>query len=92
LFCLLGVGANLLMFCILKSFSHIDVSATAPLRYVELILASIFGYLFFGERITSNMLLGAVIIIPSMIYLTTFEARKSRKKTPSEVGTPTHCC
>ncbi|MDR1434914.1 MAG: DMT family transporter [Puniceicoccales bacterium] len=92
LLCLLGVGANLLMFCILKSFSHIDVSATAPLRYVELILASTFGYLFFGESITPNMILGATIIIPSMIYLTSFEAKKSRKKNLSETRKLTHCC
>jgi drug/metabolite transporter (DMT)-like permease len=65
----LGVGANLLLFCILKAFEKIDVSATAPFRYVELILASLFGYIFFGETISFNTILGAIIIIPSLIFL-----------------------
>jgi S-adenosylmethionine uptake transporter len=89
----LGVGENLLMFCTLKSFSYIDVSATAPFRYVELILASILGYLFFGETIALNTVLGALIIIPSVIYLVRFEAKASNiSNTPKHQITPTHCC
>ncbi|MDR2807072.1 MAG: DMT family transporter [Puniceicoccales bacterium] len=88
----LGLGANLLMFCILKSFSYIDVSATAPFRYVELILASVLGYLFFGETIAASTILGAMIIVPSVIYLVRFESRVPSKSSLSEKQTLTHCC
>ncbi|MDR1366516.1 MAG: DMT family transporter [Puniceicoccales bacterium] len=87
---LLGLGANLLLFFILKSLSYIDVSAAAPFRYVELVLASAFGYLFFDEKISTNAILGAIIIIPSVIYLVRCEVKISHNHT--EIQIPTHCC
>jgi S-adenosylmethionine uptake transporter len=89
---LLGIGANLLMFCILKSFSHVDISATAPFRYVELILASTFGYLFFGEKVSINAVLGAIIIIPSVIYLARYEAKTRSRQRQKEAISPLRCC
>ncbi|MDR0740511.1 MAG: DMT family transporter [Puniceicoccales bacterium] len=89
---LLGIGANFLLFFILKSLSYVDVSATAPFRYVELILASVFGYLFFDEKISANAILGAIIIIPSVIYLVRCEVKISQKHNYTERQIPTHCC
>jgi S-adenosylmethionine uptake transporter len=90
LLAILGIGANFLLFFILKSLSYIDVSATAPFRYVELILASVFGYLFFGEKISTNAILGAIIIIPSAIYLVRCEIKISTRYDHSK--TSIHCC
>jgi S-adenosylmethionine uptake transporter len=87
----LGIGANFLLFFILKSLHYIDVSATAPFRYAELILASIFGYLFFDEKISINAILGAIIIIPSVIYLVRCEVKVQQNHDYSKVQ-PTHCC
>ncbi|MDR2812929.1 MAG: DMT family transporter [Puniceicoccales bacterium] len=92
LLALLGIGANFLLFFILKSLSYVDVSATAPFRYVELILASVFGYLFFDEKISINVILGAVIIIPSVIYLVRCEVKIAQKYNHAERRAPTHCC
>ncbi|MDR1590570.1 MAG: DMT family transporter [Puniceicoccales bacterium] len=92
LLAILGMGANFLLFFILKSLSYIDVSATAPFRYMELILASTFGYLFFDERISTNAILGAIIIVPSSIYLVRCEVKISSKFNHSERKTPIHCC
>jgi S-adenosylmethionine uptake transporter len=89
---LLGIGANLLMFCILKSFSHVDISATAPFRYIELILASTFGYLFFGEKIVINAIFGAMIIVPSVIYLARYEAKTRPRQCKKEPVSPLRCC
>lgn len=72
----LGIGANLLLFCILKAFEKIDVSATAPFRYVELMLACLFGYVFFDESISRNTIIGSIIIIPSVIFLVKKEIQK----------------
>ena len=80
----LGIGANGLLYCILMAFRDVDVSATAPFRYVELILASTLGYLVFHEPIALNVVLGAMIIIPSVVYLARFEDQPS--------GEPLHCC
>lgn len=87
----LGAGADLLFFCILKALQNIDVSAIAPLRYIELLFASLFGYLFFGERISENVLLGSIIIIPSMIYLVRYETQQSDKGR-SQNSKTVACC
>ncbi|MDR1907138.1 MAG: DMT family transporter [Puniceicoccales bacterium] len=95
LFVFLGIGANFLLFFILKSLSYIDVSAAAPFRYVELVLASTFGYLFFDEKISTNAILGAIIIIPSVIYLVRCESQANNSKFKNNTQTrnvPTHCC
>jgi S-adenosylmethionine uptake transporter len=69
LFFLLGMSSNFLLFCILKSFSLVDVSAVAPFRYFELIFACLFGYVLFGEVVTAKTILGAAIIVPNAFYL-----------------------
>jgi S-adenosylmethionine uptake transporter len=91
----LGVGANFLLFFLLKSLSYIDVSATAPFRYVELVLASAFGYLFFDEKISTNAILGAIVIIPSVIYLVRCESKLGATESEKNLQTrnvPMHCC
>merc|ERR1740121_395423 len=42
LFGLLGVGANLLLLCLLKGFQYVDASATCPYRYTEFVLSAIY--------------------------------------------------
>ena len=44
---LLGLGANLIQFCLIKSFTATEASPLMPLRYFYFIFALIFGYAFF---------------------------------------------
>lgn len=44
---LLGLGANLIQFCLIKSFTAAEASPLMPLRYFYFIFALIFGYAFF---------------------------------------------
>ncbi|MDR0444718.1 MAG: DMT family transporter [Puniceicoccales bacterium] len=80
LFFRLGCGANLILYCILKSFEQAEVSAIVPFRYVELIIAAVFGYVFFHECISMRMLLGAFVIVTSSIYLAREETRRNAEK------------
>lgn len=66
---LLGIGANLLLYFLLKSFSYIDASAASPYRYLELVITASFAYMVFGEIPTYHSLIAACIIIPSTLYL-----------------------
>merc|ERR1740121_3162519 len=68
LFGLLGVGANLLLLCLLKGFQYVDASATCPYRYTEFVLSAIIGFLVFGEKPMASTLLGSCLIVPSVIY------------------------
>ena len=73
---LLGIGANMMLFFLLKAFSYLEASATAPFRYIELLLSAASGYLFFGEIPKVSTALGAFLIIPATIILVIHEARK----------------
>lgn len=65
----LGLGANLLLFCLLRAFTLADASALSPLRYLELVFAAGFGYIFFADVPELNTILGAAIIIPASAYV-----------------------
>lgn len=77
LMAILGAGANGLLYCLLKSFNLVDASALAPFRYTELMLSATVGFLLFGEVPASSTLLGALIIIPSTLYVVWKENQKS---------------
>jgi len=77
LFGLLGCGANLLLFCLLKGFQYVDASATCPYRYTEFVLSAIIGFLVFAEKPMASTLLGSCIILPSVVYCAMIECRGS---------------
>lgn len=77
LFGALGIGANLLLFCLLKAFHYVDASATCPYRYMEFVLSALFGFLFFGEMPGASTFWGSCIILPSVIYCAMAETRGS---------------
>ncbi|MFN7038225.1 MAG: DMT family transporter [Alphaproteobacteria bacterium] len=65
----LGIGANLLLFALLKSFSLVEASSLLPLRYTELLISALFGYLFFNETPNNSIYYGAAVIIPCNMLL-----------------------
>jgi len=80
LLALLGAGANLLLFCLLKSFSLVDASALAPFRYTELMWSAAVGALIFGEIPAVSTLVRTAVIIPSTLYVLWAENQKAKAK------------
>jgi Permeases of the drug/metabolite transporter (DMT) superfamily len=74
LFALLAVSATLGQYCVIQAFRYGQVSLLAPLEYSALIWATSFGFLFWGEFPTPTVLLGAVVIILSSLYVVQREA------------------
>jgi S-adenosylmethionine uptake transporter len=74
---LLGANGNLMQYFIFKAFSAADLSALAPFRYVEFLLSAVFAFIFFAEVPGTNVLVGALILIPSTLYLTASEKRRN---------------
>jgi S-adenosylmethionine uptake transporter len=74
----LGFGANAILYLILKAFERVEASATAPFRYLELILSAISGYVFFTEIPKVSTWIGAFLIIPATIGLVLHESKKER--------------
>jgi len=76
LIAILGVGANMLLYCLLKAFNYVDASATCPYRYTEFVLSAIVGFLLFKESPSSSTLIGSCIILPSVVYTAMIETRE----------------
>ncbi|MEN8237080.1 MAG: DMT family transporter [Pseudomonadota bacterium] len=79
LFCL-GGGANLILYCLIKAFTATDISALTPYRYVELLVASSFGFVLFGEVPTIMTLMGAAIIVPATLTIAVYEVRVQKSE------------
>ncbi|MDC0349268.1 DMT family transporter [Alphaproteobacteria bacterium] len=82
LFCL-GAGANLIQVCLFRAFAATDASSLVPFRYTELVFATAFGYLLFGELPSMTVYMGAAVIIASTLYLSYSEIRRSKKNALS---------
>lgn len=76
LLAILGCGANLILFCLLKAFSATEASALAPFRYVELVMSAAYGFFLFGEMPSKALIFGALIIIPATFYVVYQDAKK----------------
>ncbi|MEN9406762.1 MAG: hypothetical protein RLZ12_1046, partial [Bacillota bacterium] len=78
---LLGIGANLVLYFILKAFSYADATAIAPYRFLELIIAAIAAYYVFAEQPEKSTLYGACIIIPATLFIIYSEKRQLAKSS-----------
>lgn len=67
--CILGCGANLILYFLLKAFSLVESSALAPYRYIELIFSALAGSLFFNETINHFMWIGGAISVLSITFI-----------------------
>lgn len=72
---ILGVGGSLILFFLLKAFSLVDATATAPYRYLELIISASAGYIVFNEFPDKTTIYGAIIIIPATLFIIYSEKR-----------------
>ncbi len=80
LFLLLGTSANLILYFIQKAFAIVDATAIAPYRYLELILSASLGYLIFNEVPKATTWLGAMIVIPTTLFITYSEKKRLNKE------------
>ena len=73
---LLGMGGNLIQVCIYRAFAATEASALMPFRYTSLIIASLAELAVFGVVPSTNVLIGAAIIIMAAFYNSVYEFRK----------------
>jgi len=78
---IVGCNTNVTFYFILKAFSMIEVTATAPYRYLELIISTIFSYLILNEIPQNTTLYGALIIIPCTLFIIYSEKNYGSKKS-----------
>ncbi len=75
----LGFNANLLLFCLLRALSFLEISALTPYRYFEFFFAGVLGFIFFNELPDRNFFLSFLFIVPTTLFLTYSEHIKDQK-------------
>jgi drug/metabolite transporter (DMT)-like permease len=66
----------------IRAFRHAPVAVVAPFQYAELLGATVFGYLIWGDFPSSHVWLGAAIVVGSGIYITLRETRRAKVNKP----------
>ena len=65
---ILSASGMLGHFLLIKCYEVAEASAVQPFAYLQLIWASLIGVIIFGEKITTNVLLGASIIVGAGLF------------------------
>ena len=84
----LFAGAGLMMgsaqFLVVKALSMAPASVVAPMQYSMMLWAIVYGYLLFGTHVDPLVVVGALIVIASGLYIMHRERRRGRSKSPVE--------
>ena len=78
----MGLAATIGHIFIVWAANNAPASALAPFQYLEIITATILGYIFFNDLPATSTIVGSSIIISSGIYLYHRERLASRTKPP----------
>ncbi len=78
---ILAIGGH---FCMTRAFQTASVSLLAPFEYTAIIWAAGLGYLFWRDIPSSNVLLGAAIIVASGLYLLHRESLATKTQAVEE--------
>ncbi|HWK97894.1 MAG TPA: DMT family transporter [Pseudolabrys sp.] len=78
LLALLGVVAMVAFLCINRSLSVAPASVVVPYQYTAIVWAVLLGFIFFGDIPSTQMLIGAGIIIAAGIYIFIREQQLSK--------------
>ena len=70
-----GVLGSCAHYCATQAFRVADVSATQPVRFLDLIWAALMGFLVFGDVPTGATLLGGLVIFAATMWIAQREAR-----------------
>ena len=69
-----GLG-SLGHYCLTRSFVVADISATQSVKFLDLIWASVLGFLVFGDRPSQWTIVGGLVIFASTLWIARREAR-----------------
>lgn len=86
LFLLQGSCSAIAQLCMIRAFKIGEASLLAPLEYTALLWATIFGFAFWGQLPSVEVLGGAGIIIASSLYIAHREVQLGRR--PADVTVP----
>jgi drug/metabolite transporter (DMT)-like permease len=65
-------------YCVTRAFRAADISATQSLRFLDLIWASLLGWLVFSNVPTASTLMGGLVILSATVWISRRESGKMR--------------
>jgi len=74
-FLLTGFLGSLGHYCLTRSFSIADISSTQSMKFLDLVWASLIGWLVFADVPSSSTLIGGVVICAATIWIAARESR-----------------
>ena len=75
-FAVTGVLGSLGHYCLTRAFHTADISATQSLRFLDLVWASVMGWLVFGDVPSPSTWAGALVILLSTVWIARRESRR----------------
>jgi|TARA_B000000475_G_scaffold268362_1_gene260699 drug/metabolite transporter (DMT)-like permease len=83
---LLGIVASVLQIFFTTAYKYLDAVVVSSLRYIQIPLAAIAGYLLFSENMSLNQIVGALIVISSCLVIAwrEFVRKKIKHNKPKE--------
>jgi drug/metabolite transporter (DMT)-like permease len=78
LFVLCGVLGSAGHYCLTRSYAAADISATQSVKFLDLVWATLIGWLAFGDAPSRSTLVGGVVICASTLWIARREARGPR--------------
>jgi drug/metabolite transporter (DMT)-like permease len=69
---LLGSGGH---YCLTRSFRAADISSTQSVKFLDLIWATLMGWLLFGDAPTQSTLIGGTVICAATLWIARRESR-----------------
>jgi drug/metabolite transporter (DMT)-like permease len=70
-----GILGSLGHYCMARSFTVADISATQSVKFLDLVWASLLGWLIFADVPSRSTLIGGVVICASTLWIARREAR-----------------
>jgi drug/metabolite transporter (DMT)-like permease len=86
-FVLTGILGSLGHYCLTRSFHVADISATQSLKFLDLVWASLIGWMVFADVPTSSTLVGGGVICAATLWIARRESRSAARRVPAETGT-----
>jgi drug/metabolite transporter (DMT)-like permease len=75
-FAVTGVLGTLAHYCLTRAFVLADISATQSLRFLDLVWASLLGWLVFGDVPSQSTWLGASVILCATVWIARREGKR----------------
>ena len=84
-----GIGLAVISICahytLVRAYSMVDLTLTAPFEFSRILMTSGFAYVFLGEIPEPESYIGAAIIVASAVYIARREALKSKIKLENDI-------